>query len=105
MVDMDYDYKTHAERVRETGDAYLKITDDYSRVVLAYAHALHKARQAVGGDDTAFGKWIAKHSLDTVNRHDRAAPINTGKHAKIAATVLRRTSSHSPRLIWKTRSR
>jgi hypothetical protein len=36
---MDYDYKTHAERVRETGDAYLKNTDDYPRVVLARAEA------------------------------------------------------------------
>jgi hypothetical protein len=30
---------------------------------------------------------------------------NTGKHAKIAATVLRRTSSHSPRLIWENEVR
>jgi hypothetical protein len=43
MVDMDYDYKT----LRETGDAYLKITDDYSRVVLAYAHGA--AQGATGG--------------------------------------------------------
>jgi hypothetical protein len=36
---MDYDYKTHAERVGETGDAYLKNTDDYPSVVLAQAEA------------------------------------------------------------------
>jgi hypothetical protein len=53
-------------------------------------------RAAAAGDDPAFGKWIAKHSLDAINQHDRAL-INIGKHSEIAATALRRTSSHSPR--------
>jgi hypothetical protein len=103
---MSNDHKLLAARVREAGDAYLRNERDFRHVTLAFAKALWTARQAVGGDDTAFGRWLAKHKLaNKVGATERAALIQLGQHAKIAAKVLATTTSRSPRLIWENEVR
>jgi len=94
----------HVERVRATGEEYLKNQADFPRVVLAYGRALLAARKACGDDDTAFGKGLAAHHLDRA-KNDRSALINLAKHSKVAIKVLRETTSRSVRLIWENEVR
>jgi hypothetical protein len=91
----------HVKRVRATGKAYLKNQEDFPRVVLEYGRALLEARKACGDDDSAFGAWLATYHLDHVLKNDRAALINLAKYSKVAAKVLRETTSRSVRLIWE----
>jgi hypothetical protein len=91
----------HVEHLRVAVTAFVKNRDDFSKVTLALARKLWRARQAFRGDDTAFRAWLAVHRLtDKIRPHDRAALIKLGEHAKVAARVLRQTSSRSVRLIW-----
>jgi hypothetical protein len=89
-------------RVRAAVTAFVKNRDDFPAVTLALARELWAARQEVGGDDSAFGAWLAAHRLtDKITPQDRAALVQLGQHAKVAAKVLRQTSSRSVRLIWE----
>jgi hypothetical protein len=98
--------KEHVKRVRAAVAAFVKNREDFAKVTLTLARELFEAREAVGGDDSAFGAWLATHQLaEKITAQDRAALIKLGQHSKIAAKVLRETTSRSVRIIWENELR
>jgi hypothetical protein len=96
----------HIDRVHKAAANFVKNRDDFPKVTLDLAAALCRLRDAVGGDDRAFGALLDANGLASeISHQDRAALIQIGRHAKVAAPILQRTTSRSPRLIWENELR
>jgi hypothetical protein len=61
---------------------------------------LKAARDFCGGDDSAFGRWLADHGCDDLGKDARAALINMGEHPEQTRQALAVTHRRSLRRIW-----
>jgi hypothetical protein len=76
-----------------------KANERWVQTALNVAHFLKEARDACGGDDTAFGEWLANNECDELDRNTRAAFLKMAEYPDASRAVLAVT--RSIRHIWE----
>jgi hypothetical protein len=71
-------------------------------VSAALAIELKAARDECGGNDRAFGVWLAENGCDDLSAHQRAAVIKMAEHIEVAREVLESTNRRSLEHIWRS---
>jgi hypothetical protein len=89
-----------SSRVRKAYEAWRIADDRWVETTLALAIEMAAAREECGGNDRAFGVYLAENDC-AMSRNDSSAFVGLGQHPEISRRVLAETTSRSVRLIWE----